>query len=586
MDEKINLRFADQAPVVVPVAGEEGTEAQASRTVRGYACVFGSVSEDMGFREVLAPGCITQETIDRSTILARFNHDDGKVLAKCDRGAGSLKLTVDDKGLAYEFEAPRTPAGDECLEMISRGDVSQSSFAFTIARDQWRYANGEYICTILEVDQLYDVAPVFNPAYRATTCSRHRDVIDLAEKRRTAWETIMDSYADCQVAQGVRNQYAEMQTIISRAIGEVRELTADERARVEQCTAVMQSYVDLQDQIEEEARAKENVTETKKEEKMKNPVKRNIALLTAIRAVCNGQEMDPVSRALIEEGRRQMGSLPTSGQIVIPVMERGIDVTTEGGDVVGVEVANILQPLYGKRVLGQAGAKFMTGLVGDFKYPAMNPSSVTWEGETSVPTSGAEGGFTSQTLSPKRLTAFIEVSKKFIEQNSEDVADIIMNDLINALLAKLETTVLGTGAGSTTQPAGIFNGVATTITDFLGVCNLEAGVEDANVLGECKYIISNKAKAVLRNMAKSAKSTQLVMEDGEIDGTEVFNTSCVAGNGVAYGDFGNLVIGQWGGLDVTVDPYTLATSGQIRIVINAFMDAKVVRANSIAVATV
>ena len=97
--------------------------------------------------------------------------------------------------------------------------------------------------------------------------------------------------------------------------------------------------------------------------------------------------------------------------------------------------------------------------------------------------------------------------------------------------------------------------------------------------------MSNKAKAALRNMAKSAKSTELVMEAGAIDGTEVLNTSNVEEQNVVYGDFSNLAIGQWGSIDLLVDPYTKAGDGQIRLVVNAFFDAKVLRNGAFAYGT-
>ena len=152
----------------------------------------------------------------------------------------------------------------------------------------------------------------------------------------------------------------------------------------------------------------------------------------------------------------------------------------------------------------------------------------------------------------------------------------------------MEATILGSSAGTATQPQGIFysESALTEISDFAGVCDLEADIEDANVMGECKYVMSNKAKAAFRNMAKSTKSTQLVMENGAIDGTPVLNTSHVEGKNVAYGDFSNLAIGQWGAIDLTVDPFSQATNGKVRLVINAFFDAKVLRPEAIKIATV
>lgn len=245
----------------------------------------------------------------------------------------------------------------------------------------------------------------------------------------------------------------------------------------------------------------------------------------------------------------------------------------------------------------QAGAKFLTNLQGDVQVPVMNGSNVTWEGETSSAKDGA-ASFDNVKLQPKRLTAYIDISKQFLIQDSKSAEAMLRQDLVNAINSKLESTILGDGDGSATQPKGLFalkktgeGDSATTvpltkITDFAGVCTLEAGVEDANVIGECVYVMSNKAKAALRGMAKSSKSTQLVMEAGQIDGTPVYNTSNVGATNLAYGDFSQLAIGQWGSIDLVVDPYTKAADGKVRLVVNAYFDAKVLRESAIAIAKV
>ena len=103
-----------------------------SRTIQGYAVVFDSESEDIGWIEIIHKGAITQELVDNCDVFAKFNHNDDKILARSNHGKGSLKLTVDDKGVKYEFEAPHTDLGDTLLENIRRGEIYQSSFAFAI----------------------------------------------------------------------------------------------------------------------------------------------------------------------------------------------------------------------------------------------------------------------------------------------------------------------------------------------------------------------------------------------------------------------------------------------------------------------
>lgn len=155
-----------------------------SRKVEGYAVVFDSPSENMGFIETIKRGAITEDTIKNSDVLARFNHNPEKVLARSKYGSGSLQLVVDDIGVRYSFEAPYTQLGDELLEHLHRGDITSSSFAFTISSEKgserWYKQDGQLYRDIYKIDRLYDVAPVWVPAYEATTCSAR--CLEMVEK--------------------------------------------------------------------------------------------------------------------------------------------------------------------------------------------------------------------------------------------------------------------------------------------------------------------------------------------------------------------------------------------------------------------
>jgi len=302
-------------------------------------------------------------------------------------------------------------------------------------------------------------------------------------------------------------------------------------------------------------------------------------LIKAIRDVANNRSMDEVTKAVANAGAEEMrkSGLSFGGQIQLPLESRTITVAGEHDDVIETEFTNILEPLRAKNVLVEAGAKYLTNLVGDVQVPIMSASNVGWAGEVAEAASG-DPSFTHVTLQPKRLTAYIDLSKQFIAQDSLAAEQLIREDLVKAINNKLEATILGDASGTTTQPQGMFDAIsATSVTAFSGICSLEADIEDANVNGECVYVMSNKAKAALRAMAKSAKSTELVYENGEVDGVKALNTSHISNKKYLYGDFSNLAIGQWGAIDLTVDPYTLARSGQIRLVVNAYFDAKILR---------
>lgn len=154
-----------------------------SRTVEGYALKFNQESQDLGFFETLAPGCITEDTIKRSDIYAKLNHRDDVILARSRYGEGSLELELREDGLYYRFEAPSTVYGDELLEHLRRGEITSSSFAFSIPQDgeseKWtRDLDNTLHRRILKIDRLYDVSPVFEPAYLSTTCSKRGDKVD------------------------------------------------------------------------------------------------------------------------------------------------------------------------------------------------------------------------------------------------------------------------------------------------------------------------------------------------------------------------------------------------------------------------
>ena len=166
-DNNIEVRATNSTPVVN----------QDSRTVEGYAVVFNSQSEDLGFYETINPAAITEEVLMRSDVFCLFNHDQDKVLARSKYGTGSLQLQLDEQGLKYTFTAPNTDLGDELLEYLRRGDIDSSSFAFTVSTDEgsevWTTGtDGRQYREILKIDSLHDVSPVWNPAYSSTSVSQ------------------------------------------------------------------------------------------------------------------------------------------------------------------------------------------------------------------------------------------------------------------------------------------------------------------------------------------------------------------------------------------------------------------------------
>ena len=174
-----------------------------SRIVEGVAVVFNSDSVDMGFIETIDPSAITEETIKSSDVFAYLNHDENRgVLARSKYGDGTLNLWIEDDGLHYRFEAPKTQLGDELLSYLTRGEITASSFAFTIAQggDTWtRGMDGSIKRRITKIDRLYDVSPVFQPAYETTSAAKRKvnEINAVMEKLDALKQEFDDLYVKC-----------------------------------------------------------------------------------------------------------------------------------------------------------------------------------------------------------------------------------------------------------------------------------------------------------------------------------------------------------------------------------------------------
>jgi len=141
------------------------TKEDGQEVVVGYGSIWNSRSENLGgFYEYISPDAISQETIEKSDVRALINHNPDLVLARST--AGNLILSVDEKGLRYEFSIPETSYGKDLAINMKNGNINQSSFAFTVGSDEWSTdEDGNDIRTITSIEKLYDVSPVTYPAY-------------------------------------------------------------------------------------------------------------------------------------------------------------------------------------------------------------------------------------------------------------------------------------------------------------------------------------------------------------------------------------------------------------------------------------
>lgn len=161
-----------------PVFREAVEGEKESRTIEGYAVVFGVESRilrDMEglppYREIIEPGAITEDRLKEMDIKMTMYHNREKILARSKFGEGTLKLSVDEVGVKYEFESPRTVDGDTALELVKRGDLSGSSFIFWVGVTDFTREKGKdgiYLHRVKNIRRIDDVTIAADPAYEQT----------------------------------------------------------------------------------------------------------------------------------------------------------------------------------------------------------------------------------------------------------------------------------------------------------------------------------------------------------------------------------------------------------------------------------
>lgn len=216
-DKKI-VRTCHMATGLHVREGKEGKDGKKCRTIAGYAILFNTPSapfyedDEEVAREVISPEAVTKELLDGCDIKMTMFHDRQLILARSKNGSGTLKYTVDDKGVAFEFEAPDTVDGDKALELVGRGDITGCSFMFSthyydknFVTCETRRENGKTLITyrVNVITGVYDFTLAADPAYPDTSCNvEGRELVnelreqdghpDIEEREKKAREQVQE----------------------------------------------------------------------------------------------------------------------------------------------------------------------------------------------------------------------------------------------------------------------------------------------------------------------------------------------------------------------------------------------------------
>lgn len=369
----------------------------------------------------------------------------------------------------------------------------------------------------------------------------------------------------------VLNLKQRMNEIISNGEAEKRELIEAETNEIAEIRTKIDTLEAEIKAIEEENRniEKKNKITEKKENRT------TMSLINMINTVLEGRQFSEDEMKAMAEARADFAKsgISPKGQIVL----RTIKATeaTKGEETVIEDKWNLEVAVRNNLIATRMGADYVGGLIGNVSIPKYSGSQVKWAGETATAEDG-QGEFSEVTLTPHRLTATLDVSKQWLLQSSYDAEAILIRDLAAAVTEKLDMTIFGNGAGDANTPAGLFKGVEAagdlaTVT-YKDILDLELAVEEKNA-HDYMFVVNPKVKFALKG-TQMANGLQMVFDGNEIDGYKTISSNSVVDKGVICLNPRELVVGQWGSYDIIVDPYTKAADGQVRLVINAYFDAK------------
>lgn len=340
---------------------------------------------------------------------------------------------------------------------------------------------------------------------------------------------------------------------------------------------------------------------------------RSFSFMRAINALANPGDRKAQAEAAFERecsdafagknGRSAQGFF-----VPVEVQRRDLEVTTAnsstGGKLVATDLVSFIDALRNKMVVTGLGAQMLSGLVGQIAIPRQTAGATAyWVAESGAPTESQQT-VDQVTMNPKTVGAFTDISRKLMLQSSIDVEAFVRNDLATVLALAIDLAAIN-GSGSNNQPTGILatsgigsvaggtNGGAPTLANMI---DLETAVSVANAdVGSLAYLTNAKVRGKLKQTFKNATYGDVpVWGDGNmVNGYNAAVSNQVPSNltkgtasgvcsAVLFGNFADLIIGQWGALDLMVDPYSNSTSGTVRVVALQDVDVAVRHAESFA----
>ena len=612
--ENVELRTAE-----VRAAGDD------SLVVEGYASNF-DVEYDLGyFKESVARGAFDDVLEDDVRFL--LNHT-GAPLARTTNG--TLELSIDETGLKYRAALADTQDGRDLYKLIKRGDITQSSFAFTIDKDEW--SEDRSTRTITKIGRLLDTSAVTYPASPSTTVAARnmaaaaqeaeelndeQEVAEPVQEERSEPETInveprnftQHNFGKMTLndLKGQRSAYyEEFVGIGQKADSEGRVMTEAEQER---CEKLDNMIGDLDVKIKHKTREQEMVARMAQSGSASNAEQREVervngsfSLSRAVAAVANGRSLEGAEAEWAAEAQKEARSqgLQMAGQIAIPTVAlragAADDFQAGSGDGSGFVPTNVpaaIEALRAPTVIEGLGTTVIRNATGNLKFPRVSVKAAgTGEGE--VDANAASGMEMDElTLSPNRVSAKTVYSKQLVLQGGAEVDALIAGELASAMNAYIDDACFDTVLASSAINVSTSG---DTALDAALAFKMEAEVlADGGNLAGAVYVMSPLAYQLSKAEA-AVTSVSPLWDNGQFNGFRavatpylvngLLNDAATTAGQMLFGNFAQGgILAYFGGIDLLVDPYSAAGNAQITLHVNRFFDFDVRQPGALAKAT-
>ena len=588
------------------VRAEEGKPT----VVEGYAAVFNDETVIGGsFAERIDRNAF--DGADMTNTVALFNHDVNKPLARAGHG---LELSVDDRGLKYRFEVGNQSYAKDLVENIRLGNVSTSSFGFTVRDDEWEMRDEMNLRTIKEVGLLFDVSPTTQGAYPTTEVGlRSMELALENEGVLAAEEEVARMYHDKDKDEEEEEDEDRDEDEDEEEEKENKSKRSEEKDE-EDCGCGDNEIKPVQREAEQEletadapvAEESDSIIQRGAESEISMNEEKNAPAVVqglgdavqnvrarfdlgkAIREAASGG-LTGLEAEMSQEGSnefRQGGVAPGTG-INIPSMLLRADAVPMGTEAVnsvqaaGGAIATELQGPVGRyrpvTFADKMGVRRITGVTGDISIPVQSDSITVSEKTNEVDAQdSANMAFSSVTLSPSRISSHTKASQMLLAQNSFDLQAFLADDMRRGLENQYNVKLKGVIEGITEENGGSESPAlgAEDVAYFLEQLLREGNVDPAGAFFLTEPTLYRQMRQATLDAGSGIFAATSASRIGEYEA--IVSTLFTDGNAYMVKPE-DLVVAEWGGLNLQVDPYTEAHKDVVRIIANMYVDCKILR---------